>query len=209
VDGAGLPPALAATEFPEIYFSGSSDAAIAAAGRHSDYYLSWLEPFADLRAKFEQVAQRSELEGRVAKFAVRVDLLARPTEEEAWADARSAWDAIDPKAREAWYFAGGGGDSVGAARQAGFRMNSAEPFDELIIAPNLWAGFSLLRPGPSIGIVGDYANAAERLNDLIELGVDAFILAGSPHLEEAYRVGEEVLPLVRPRSRTAASLVTV
>ena len=48
--------------------------------------------------------------------------------------ARSAWDAVDAKAREAWYFAGGGGDSVGAARQSGFRLNSSEPFDQLIIA---------------------------------------------------------------------------
>lgn len=205
VKGAGLPDPLAVTDFPEIYFSGSSDAAIAAAGRHSDYYLSWLEPFADLKAKFERVSERAELEGRKAKFAVRVDVLARPTEEEAWAVVRSAWDAVDPKEREKWYFAGGGGDSVGAARQANFRVDSTEPFNQLVIAPNLWAGFSLLRPGPSIGIVGDYANAAERLNDLIDLGVDAFILAGVPHLEEAYRVGEEVLPLVRSRVPVAAS----
>jgi alkanesulfonate monooxygenase len=57
--------------------------------------------------------------------------------------------------------------------------------------------------------VGDYANAAERLSDLIELGVDAFILAGVPHLEEAYRVGEEVLPLVRGRQVERPQLVTV
>ena len=56
---------------------------------------------------------------------------------------------------------------------------------------------------------GDYANAAERLNDLIELGVDAFILAGVPHLEEAYRVGEEVLPLVRGRQVDQRQLAAV
>jgi len=38
---------------------------------------------------------------------------------------------------------------------------------------------------------------AERLDELVQLGADAFILASTPHLEEAYRVGEEVLPLVR------------
>ena len=82
-------------------------------------------------------------------------------------------------------------------------------YKDLIIAPNIWSGFSLLRGGPGLGIVGDYANAAERLNDLIELGVDAFILAGVPHLEEAYRVGEEVLPLVRGRQVDQRQLATV
>jgi hypothetical protein len=43
-----------------------------------------------------------------------------------------------------------------------------------IIEPNVWSGFA-----------------------------DAFILASTPHLEEAYRVGEEVLPLVRGRPGAA------
>jgi len=48
---------------------------------------------------------------------------------------------------------------------------------------------------------------AERLDQLVELGTDAFILASTPHLEEAYRVGEEALPLVK--GRQASSLRTV
>ncbi len=45
--------------------------------------------------------------------------------------------------------------------------------------------------------MGSYQQVAQRLDELIGIGVDAFILAGVPHLEEAYRVGEEVLPLLR------------
>ena len=41
-----------------------------------------------------------------------------------------------------------------------------------------------------------------------ELGVDAFILAGNPHLEEAYRVGEEVLPLLQRTPITPSGLET-
>jgi len=44
---------------------------------------------------------------------------------------------------------------------------------------------------------------AERLDQLVALGADAFILASTPHLEEAYRVGEEVLPLLRGKTDTA------
>ena len=55
VQGGNLAAPLAAQPFPEIYLSGSSDAAIDAAGAHADHYLSWLEPFDTLAAKFERV----------------------------------------------------------------------------------------------------------------------------------------------------------
>jgi alkanesulfonate monooxygenase len=209
VENGGLPEPLARQAIPEIYFSGSSDAAVDAAGRHSDYYLSWLEPFDDLRAKFAQVRERAALVGREARFAVRVDVLARPTEEEAWNEIRRGWEAFDDSDLKVLYGSLRGGDSVGGQRQAALRPDGAGSYEDLIIAPNIWSGFNLLRGGPGLGIVGDYANAAERLSDLIELGVDAFILAGVPHLEEAYRVGEEVLPLVRDRQVARPQLATV
>jgi alkanesulfonate monooxygenase len=209
VENGGLPEPLARQAIPEIYFSGSSDAAVDAAGRHSDYYLSWLEPFDDLRAKFAQVRERAALVGREARFAVRVDVLARPTEEEAWNEIRRGWEAFDDSDLKVLYGSLRGGDSVGGQRQAALRPDGAGSYEDLIIAPNIWSGFNLLRGGPGLGIVGDYANAAERLSDLIELGVDAFILAGVPHLEEAYRVGEEVLPLVRDHQVARPQLATV
>src|SRR6202012_6113078 len=43
--GGGLPEFLRGQPFPEIFFSGSSPAAIDAAGWHADYYLSRLGPF--------------------------------------------------------------------------------------------------------------------------------------------------------------------
>jgi alkanesulfonate monooxygenase len=36
-----------------------------------------------------------------------------------------------------------------------------------------------------------------------DLGIDEFILSGYPHLEEAYRVGEGVLPVLRRRGLLA------
>ena len=198
ITDGGLARPLRGEPFPEIYFSGSSAAGIDAAGHHADYYLSWLEPFDALRAKFDHVRRTAGALGREPKFAVRVDVLARDTHDEAWAEARRGFDAADPTADRPW--AGRATDSVGAQRQRGFQPDRPASADDLLIAPNIWAGFHLLRPGPAIGIVGDYAAAAERLSELIDLGVDAFILAGVPHLEEAYRVGTEVLPLVRGRA---------
>lgn len=190
-EGAGLPADLADQPFPEIFFSGSSPAAIAAVGRHADYYLSWLEPLEALADKFAAVRTASE---RPPKFAARVDILARETEAEAWDLLEKAWAALDHSGRD-----GGdlGGDSVGVHRAQSFTSNAnADHVRALEVQPHVWGGFDRLRPGPAFGLVGDYKQVAGRLRELIDLGVGAFILAGVPHLEEAHRVGRHVLPLL-------------
>ncbi len=206
VEHAGLPPLLSHEAFPEIYFSGSSDAALVSASQHADFYLSWLEPFAQLKEKFDRVKEKTAALGRKIRCAVRVDIIARPTEEEAWDEIRRGFDNLSPEALAALKRrAEGGGDSVGAARQGNFRPGTINSYRDFIIEPNVWSGFSLLRGGQTNGIVGSYEQVAERLDDLVRLGADAFILASTPHLEEAYRVGEEVLPLVRGHGSTPAA----
>jgi alkanesulfonate monooxygenase len=69
--------------------------------------------------------------------------------------------------------------------------------EALTVAPNLWAGIGLVRGGAGTAIVGSYDRVAERIADYAALGLDTFILSGYPHLEEAYVVGEEILPRVR------------
>jgi alkanesulfonate monooxygenase len=203
IEDAGLPFPLTEEEYPEIYFSGSSDAALASASKHADFYLSWLEPFDQLRDKFDRVKQRTAALGRKIKCAVRVDVVARPTEEEAWDEVRTGFDRID-KATLERFNSRGGSESVGAARQSRNRPATVTSYKDLIIEPNVWSGFGLLRGGQTNGIVGSYDQVAQRLDQLVELGADAFILASTPHLEEAYRVGEEVLPLVRGHVTTPA-----
>lgn len=209
VEDAGLPDPLSKEDFPEIYFSGSSDAALASASKHADYYLSWLEPFDALRDKFARVKERTDALGRKIKTAVRVDILARPTEEEAWEEIRKGFENVSPEALARFQGTGERSESVGAARQRGFRPATINSYKDLITAPNIWSGFGLLRGGQTQGIVGSYEQVAERLDDLVRLGADAFILASTPHLEEAYRVGEEVLPLVKGRPSGSATLRAV
>ena len=209
VEDAGLPDPLSQEEFPEIYFSGSSDAALASASKHADYYLSWLEPFDALRDKFKRVKERTDALGRKIKTAVRVDILARPTAEEAWEEIRKGFANVDPAALARFQGTGEPSESVGAARQRDFRPTTINSYKDLITEPNIFSGFGLLRGGQTQGIVGSYEQVAERLDDLVQLGADSFILASTPHLEEAYRVGEEVLPLVRGRPSGSAVLRAV
>ncbi|WP_277986329.1 LLM class flavin-dependent oxidoreductase [Noviherbaspirillum cavernae] len=155
VENAGLPDPLSLEEFPEIYFSGSSDAALASASKHADHYLTWLEPFDALRKKFRRVKERTEVLGRKIKCAVRVDIVARPTEEEAWTEVRRGFEQID-KATLENFFGNGAGDSVGASRQRANRPTTINSYRDLIIEPNVWSGFSLLHGGQTQGIVGSY-----------------------------------------------------
>ncbi len=201
VENGGLEPPFSTQPLPEIYFSGSSDAAVAAAGRHADYYLSHLEPLESLKPKLDRVKERAAKEGRSAKVSLRFDILARPTAEEAWAEVERGFAALDPARLQR--LDASAGDSVGFQRQRAFRPERVSHFRDLDVdqkfGPGLWGGFSLFRGGPAIGVVGSYEQAAEWLDRYLRVGVDSFVLAGTPHLEEAYRIGEEVLPLVRAR----------
>ncbi len=62
------------------------------------------------------------------------------------------------------------------------------------------AARTTLPPG---ALVGSYDDVAARLADHAALGFTHIILSGSPALEEAYRVGRQVLPRLRALSGTA------
>jgi GMP synthase-like glutamine amidotransferase len=70
---------------------------------------------------------------------------------------------------------------------------------DLEISPNLWAGVGLVRGGAGTVLVGSHAQVADRIEEYHRLGFREFILSGYPHLEEAWRVGDGLLPELRRR----------
>jgi alkanesulfonate monooxygenase len=198
-DNAYLAEALADQRFPELYFVGSSDAALAAQGKHADYDLTHLEPEANLIKKWDRVRDLASRDGRTVKPAVRFNIIARRTPEEAWDVVRRAWQKVDWDAIEARRAARGRGDGVGSWNIKAERNHTVED----LIVEDLWAGFGTLgSQGSPLGFVGSYEQAAERIDKFIRLGVDGFIFSSTPALEEAFHVGEEVLPLVRGSAST-------
>lgn len=196
VEDAELLPPLAGQVFPELYFVGSSDAALAAQGKHADYDLTHLEPRENLRVKFARVRELASKDGRNVLPAVRFNIIARKTPEEAWNVVRRAWAAIDWDDREKKQAerGRGRGDAVGSFRAPAKRGQSVED----LIVEGLWSGFGTLgSQGSPLGFVGSYEQAAEVIDGYIQMGVRGFIFSSTPALEEAFRVGEEVLPLVR------------
>jgi alkanesulfonate monooxygenase len=201
-ENAGLPEPLTGQRYPELYFVGSSDAALAAQGKHADYDLTHLEPEANLVRKFSRVAELASEDGRTVKPAVRFNIIARRTPEEAWNVVHRAWAQIDWDAREKAAAARGRGrgdsppraDGPDAWRKDVTRHTKVED----LVLEDLWGGFGTLgSQGSPLGFVGSYEQAAERIDKFLRLGVRGFVLSSTPALEEAFHVGEEVLPLVR------------
>ncbi|MER7128810.1 LLM class flavin-dependent oxidoreductase [Streptosporangium saharense] len=70
------------------------------------------------------------------------------------------------------------------------RSGARETFPEPERVTRLWNGFG--RPG----LVGSYENVAAAIRGYLDRGVSAFFLEVEPHLEETYRLGEHLLPLL-------------
>jgi alkanesulfonate monooxygenase len=51
-----------------------------------------------------------------------------------------------------------------------------------------------VRSGAGTALVGSVENVIKRMKEYAELGIDTFIFSGYPHLEEAYRTAELLLP---------------
>ncbi|ESY10703.1 MULTISPECIES: FMNH2-dependent alkanesulfonate monooxygenase [unclassified Mesorhizobium] len=181
------------TPHPPLYFGGSSEVANAVAAEQIDKYLTWGEPPADVAAKVEHVRGLAEKAGREVSFGIRLHVIVRETNDEAWADADRLISRLDDKTIAEAQKVFARMDSVGQSRMSRLHGGSR---DKLEISPNLWAGVGLVRGGAGTALVGDAATVAERIDEYRRIGIDTFILSGYPHLEEAYRFGELVLPLL-------------
>lgn len=187
-----------------IYFGGASRAATAVAARHADTYLLWAEPLEAIGDRITQVRSLAYDGGRELRFGLRIHVLVRDTGEQAWAEADRMQASFDPAVIDAVQRRSAQMDSVGqkrmAALHAGARSSDARG---LTVGPNLWAGIGLVRQGVGTVLVGSHDEVADRLVEFHRAGVHEFILSGYPHLEEALRFGEEVLPRVRQKLSVA------
>ncbi len=186
--GQGIEP-------PPLWFGGSSDKAIEVAAKHVETYLSWGETPEQIGAKIEIVKARAEKLGRNLEYGIRLYVIVRDTDEEAWEAAADLYKRMDATAIAANQRFVGKTDSVGQQRMTALHGgNKPQNLRDLEIAPNLWAGIGLVRPGPGTAIVGSPDTVIRTLEAYRKAGVETFILSGMPLLEEAFRFGEKVLP---------------
>lgn len=179
--------------YPALYFGGSSEPAQELAAEQVDVYLTWGEPLSAVREKIEAVRAKAARHGRTLRFGIRLHVIVRETNEEAWREADRLIEHLDDATIAKAQASFARFDSVGQQRMAALHGGDR---NRLEIAPNLWAGVGLVRGGAGTALVGDAATVAERIQEYAALGIDTFILSGYPHLEEAYRVAELLFPLL-------------
>jgi alkanesulfonate monooxygenase len=211
--------------YPPVYFGGSSEAAHELAAEQVDTYLTWGEPPAEVAKKVADVrsraakyrdpqtphsvpasppeGERADLgrpgagAGRSIKFGIRLHVIVRETEDEAWRAAESLISKLDDDTVIRAQAAFSRMDSEGQRRMAALHAGGTKRTRaDLEISPNLWAGVGLVRGGAGTALVGDARTVAARIEEYASLGLDSFVLSGYPHLEEAYRFAELVFPLL-------------
>lgn len=177
--------------YPPLWFGGSSPIAQEIAAKHVDVYLTWGEPPAQVAEKIASVRRLAAAEGRTLRFGIRLHVIVRETESQAWDAANDLIRYVDEDAIAKTQQAYARMDSVGQQRMKELHNGSREALE---ISPNLWAGIGLVRGGAGTALVGDPDTVARRMQEYADLGIETFIFSGYPHLEEAYRVAELLFP---------------
>ena len=189
--------------WPEVYLGGSSSPALDIAAAHADVYLTWGEPPDAVQEKLDRVRERAQAVGRALRFGIRLHVITRETSSEAWSQAQQLLDGLDSDAIERAQAIQRASQSEGQRRMVALHNGSTEALE---VSPNLWAGIGLVRGGAGTALVGSHEEVAERIAEYHDLGIDEFILSGYPHLEEAYQVGEGVMPILRRRGLMASEI---
>jgi alkanesulfonate monooxygenase len=188
VENGGFAGALSAQPFPTVYLSGDTPEALALSAKHADVHILSLDTPGAVTSRIATLDALAAGHGRTLKFALQADIVARYSDEAAWTQVRRLWDEFGEKT-------------------AGLPTAVVLPRDPQTLGSghNLWRGLDFIQPGRGASLVGGYEALADRFEEYRTLGIDTFILSANPHLEEAYRIGEQLLPLVRSRARLSVS----
>jgi alkanesulfonate monooxygenase len=202
VKGASLMLPAVQSPRPPFYLGGSSPAALELAGKHIDWFLTWGEPPQQMKEKVDRVKAIAAAAGRTVRFGIRLHVIVRQTEREAWDAADDLIRHVDDDAIAKARAVLARLDSVGQQRMN--RLNDGRR-DGLVLGPNLWAGVGLVRAGAGTALVGDPQQVADRMREYQAIGIDTFILSGYPHLDESYRVAELLFPALADLRGSAAA----
>ena len=181
---------------PSLYFGGASPAAELVAARHADVYLLWGEPPEWVAERIARMRELATAQQRTLRFGIRLHVIARENEADAWSEAARLLEKMNPEQIAMAQRRFARTESVGQQRMTSLN-NGRFDMQSLTVAPNLWSGIGLVRGGAGTALVGSYDQVADRIREYAALGLDTFILSGYPHLEEAYVIGEELLPRLR------------
>ena len=179
---------------PLLYFGGYSPPALELCAEHCDVYLMWPETEDNLIGLMENMSEKAAKFNRTVDFGLRVHVVVRETEEEAYEYAESIISKLDLEIGRELRDRSLDAKSYGVSRQEKMRDKSSP---DGYIEPNLWTGIGKARSGCGAALVGNPDRIIEKLNRYMEMGIRSFILSGYPHIDECNRFAELVLPRLK------------
>ena len=180
--------------WPKFYLGGGSEQAWEMSAKHSDVHLFWGDTYQRIAANMADIRARAARHGREDKigFGMRLQIICRETEAEAWDAARHLVEGVSDKHKQMikTHF---------ATSVANSRMQQLGEQD--LIEPHLWTGLTKVRPGAGVAVVGTPEQVAGVLQRYIDLGIHSFCLSGYLHDAEAERFGRWVRPILADRNK--------
>ncbi|MCH9671038.1 MAG: LLM class flavin-dependent oxidoreductase [Gammaproteobacteria bacterium] len=192
LEGASVLPKPYQSPYPKIYLGGGSAQAWELSAKHSDVHLFWGDTPEQIADNVLEIRRLAAAHGRGEhiQFGMRLQVVCRDTEDEAWSAARELV-AHGTDADRAQI------QSANRTSEANKRVQAlAEDHGELI-GPHLWTGITQVRAGAGIAVVGNPRQCADALLRFVEAGCSSFCLSGFPHDTEAERFGRLVMPLLK------------
>ena len=202
VEGGGLAQPLAVR--PVVFSGGSSPAGLELAAKYADVHLSYGETPPQLAETVAQVNERSAKYGRQLVFGVKINVIARSTSQEAWAEADRLLANVPEEVIDRQQAVIHSRSSVGQSRVQSLNPGHKRNPEALRVYPNIWSGSGLTSAGGgSTTLVGSFEEVAERIEEYLSIGVQHMLFSAHPLLEGAHEVAEGLFPLFRDRVEVA------
>lgn len=178
---------------PPFFLGGGSEQAADISARHSSTHLFWGDYPERIAEQIKEMRERAAKYGRQddIDFAMRLQIICRETEEEAWAAADALIAGTENTAMAEMAKTAAKADSVANRRAAELSKTVGRK-----MTPHLWTGITEVRPGAGVAVVGNPQQVASQLQEFVDAGCSGFCLSGYPHHEEAERFGRLVMPLL-------------
>lgn len=199
---AAIVPKMLQQPHPRFYLGGGSPQAADVSVQHSDVHLFWGDTPERIADNIAKLREKAAVHGRpdALGFGMRLQIMCRPSEDEAWAAARRLIEHGTDANRQ---------DII----ENTFNSAANQRVQELarehgeMIGPNLWTGITKVRAGAGIAVVGNPEQCARQLQAFIDVGCHSFCLSGFPHAEAATGFARYVRPLLAEANKGRMSPV--
>lgn len=200
-NGVAVHPKPLQKPYPPLYLGGASESARELCATHADVQLFWGDSPSVIAERVREMDKLAAEKGRSLRYGMRLQVVVRETEDEAWAAAHDLITDATPELRAMR-------QATGDQSRANDRMKELAQVKDHMIDKHLWSGIATVREGAGVAVVGDPGQVADTLRRFVDAGCTSFCLSGYPHAAEAERFGRLVMPLFADELRPVGATAT-